>query len=401
MRPNASVPLKSVALPTEHGGWGFTLEPLLLGLLLAPGPPTLGLFLLGLFGFLARHPLKLLYQDLRRGKRYPRTELALRMGAAYLALSLAGLLLALLTAEGRLLLPLLLALPLGAYVAYTDARNRSRDLFPEVAAALFMAAFAPAGVLAGGLPPKVALGSLLALALRDVAALYHARTQVLRARGQTPRLYPALLALWGSALLALLSFRQGFLPSPTLLALLLLALFGSLTLLRPPVPARVVGWTQMGFGLLIVLATALGYTLQGLPTGLLGASALHRGLGLALGYPVYVVDIDPDRNAVVVGSDRDLLREEVLVDRVNWVAIPELTGPLEVTARIRYHAPDAAAVIEPAGEGRVLTRFREPQRAVTPGQAVVWYRDDLVVGGGVAVRTPHPAAVAAARAGAY
>ncbi|MGC8968569.1 MAG: YwiC-like family protein [Thermus sp.] len=282
MRANASVPLKSVALPTEHGGWGFTLEPLLLGLLLAPGLPTLGLFLFGLFGFLARHPLRLLYQDLRRGKRYPRTELALRVGAAYLALSLAGLLLALLTAEGPFLLPLLLALPLGAYVAYTDARNRSRDLFPEVAAAFFMASLAPAGALAGGLPQEVALGSFLALTFRDVAALYYARTQVLRARGQAPRLYPALLALWGSALLALLSFRQGLLPSPTLLALLLLALFGSLTLFRPPVPARAVGWTQMGFGLLIILATALGYTLEGLPTALLEAPALHRLLGFAL-----------------------------------------------------------------------------------------------------------------------
>ena len=95
----ASVPLKSVALPTEHGGWGFTLEPLLLGLLLSPGLPTLGLFLLGLLGFLARHPLKLLYQDLRRGKRYPRTDLALKVAGVYLVLALLGFLLAAFTAN--------------------------------------------------------------------------------------------------------------------------------------------------------------------------------------------------------------------------------------------------------------------------------------------------------------
>jgi len=63
---------------------------------------------------------------------------------------------------------------------------------------------------------------------------------------------------------------------------LLLAFFGGFTLFLPPVPARVVGWTQMGFGFLIVLATALGYTLQGLPTALLGVPALHRVLGLPL-----------------------------------------------------------------------------------------------------------------------
>ena len=278
----ASVPLKSVALPTEHGGWGFTLEPLLLGLLLSPGLPTLGLFLLGLLGFLARHPLKLLYQDLRRGKRYPRTDLALKVAGVYLVLALLGFLLAAFTARGPFLLPLLLALPLGAYMAWADAQNRARELFPEIGAALFMAAFAPAGVLAGGLPQEVALGSFLALALRDVAALYYARTQVLRARGLTPKRHPALLALGGSALLAFLLAQGRLLPYPVFLALLLLALYGSLTLFRPPVPARVVGWTQMGFGLLVVLSAALGYTLQGLPTALLGVPALHRLLGFAL-----------------------------------------------------------------------------------------------------------------------
>ncbi|KHG66316.1 hypothetical protein QT17_03270 [Thermus sp. 2.9] len=277
-----SVPLKQVALPTEHGGWGFTLEPVLLGLLLSPGPHTLGLFLLGLFGFLARHPLKLAYQDLRRGKRYPRTDLALKVGGAYLLLALLGLLLTALTAQGPFLLPLLLALPLGAFVAWADARGRSRDLFPEVAAALFMAALAPAGALAGGLGAQVAWGSFLALALRDLAALYYARTQVLRARGTFPKRYPALLALFLSASFAFLLAQRGLLPFAVFLGLLALALYGGYALFRPPVPARVIGWTQMGFGLLLVLLAALGYTWMGLPTALLGAPSLHRLLGWSL-----------------------------------------------------------------------------------------------------------------------
>ncbi len=278
----AGIPLKSVALPTEHGGWGFTLEPILLGLLLFPGPPTLGLALLGLFGFLARHPLKLIYQDLRKGKRYPRTHLALRVSGVYLTLALLGFLLTAFTAQGPFLLPLLLALPLGAFMLWADTQNRSRDLFPEIAAALAMASLAPAGVLAGGLGPGMALGSFLVLALRDVAALYYARTQVLRARGMRPKRYPAYIALWSSAGLALFLQGQGLLPLAASLVLLLLALYGSLALLRPPVEARIIGWTQMGFGLLLVLATALGYTLQGLPTALLGVPALHRFLGWAL-----------------------------------------------------------------------------------------------------------------------
>ncbi|GAA5335414.1 MULTISPECIES: YwiC-like family protein [Thermus] len=277
-----SVPLRSVALPAEHGGWGFTLEPVFLGLLLSPGPHTLGLLLLGLFGFLARHPLKLAYQDLRKGKRYPRTELALRVGGFYILLALSGLLLAARTAQGPFLLPLLLALPLAAYVAYADAKNRSRELFPELAAALFMAALAPAGVLAGSLEAEVALGSFLALALRDVAALYYARTQVLRARGASPKRYPTLLALFLSAALALFLAQEGLLPHAVFFGLLALALYGGYALFRPPVPARVIGWTQMGFGLLLVLLTTLGYTQMGLPTTLLRVPSLHRLLGWAL-----------------------------------------------------------------------------------------------------------------------
>ncbi|MCH1927539.1 hypothetical protein L6232_22335, partial [Shewanella sp. C31] len=105
--------------------------------------------------------------------------------------------------------------------------NRSRDLLPEVAAALFMASLAPAGVLAGGLGAEVAWGRFLALALRDVAALYYARTQVLRARGAGPKRYPAHLVLWGAVLLGLFLARQGLLPLATLLALAARALYGS------------------------------------------------------------------------------------------------------------------------------------------------------------------------------
>ncbi|WP_253665047.1 hypothetical protein [Thermus scotoductus] len=97
-----------------------------------------------------------------------------------------------------------------------------------------------------------------------------------------PRPFPAHLALWGAVLLAGLAGQAGFLPWPTGLSLLLLAFYGSVALSRPPVPARVIGWTQMGFGLLVVLATALGYTLEGVPTALPGVGGLHRLLGYAL-----------------------------------------------------------------------------------------------------------------------
>jgi len=72
---------------------------------------------------------------------------------------------------------------------------------------------------------------------------------------------------------------------------------------------------------------------------------------------------------------------------VNWVSMPEISGPFSVTARVRYRAESTEAVIERLADARVLTVFAKPQRAITPGQSVVWYKEDLVVGGG-RIETP-------------
>jgi len=108
----------------------------------------------------------------------------------------------------------------------------------------------------------------------------------------------------------------------------------------------------------------------------------RRGLGIALGRPVYVVDLDVARNRVIVGEERDLYRETLRVVNPNWIAIAELREPLRVTVKIRYRHQEASATIEPSADGSVLVRFDEPQRAITPGQAAVFYQDDLVIGGG-------------------
>lgn len=95
----------------------------------------------------------------------------------------------------------------------------------------------------------------------------------------------------------------------------------------------------------------------------------RRGLGIALGRPVYVVDLDVARNRVIVGEERDLYRETLRVVNPNWIAIAELREPLRVTVKIRYRHQEASATIEPSADGSVLVRFDEPQRAITPGQA--------------------------------
>ena len=108
----------------------------------------------------------------------------------------------------------------------------------------------------------------------------------------------------------------------------------------------------------------------------------RRGLGLALGRPLYVVRIDPERNAIVVGGKEEVLAEGLLASDVNLVSVPEISEPMKVKAKVRYRHPEADATVFPLEDGKLLVKFSEPQEAVTPGQSVVFYLGDVVVGGG-------------------
>jgi tRNA-specific 2-thiouridylase len=109
----------------------------------------------------------------------------------------------------------------------------------------------------------------------------------------------------------------------------------------------------------------------------------RRGLGRVGPEPAYVVRLDPARNAVVVGPREALRATRLGAEQVNWIAVADLTAPLEVEARVRHRAPRVPARVVPRSPGEVEILLAEPQYAVTPGQSVVFYRGDVVVGGGV------------------
>jgi tRNA-specific 2-thiouridylase len=109
----------------------------------------------------------------------------------------------------------------------------------------------------------------------------------------------------------------------------------------------------------------------------------RRGLGRLGAEPAYVVRLDPVRNAVVVGPRAALRATRLVAEAVNWISIPALTAPLDVEARVRHRAPRVAARVVPAAAGQMAIELREPQYAVTPGQSVVLYQGERVVGGGV------------------
>lgn len=108
----------------------------------------------------------------------------------------------------------------------------------------------------------------------------------------------------------------------------------------------------------------------------------RKGLGLALGYPAFVLEIRPETNEVVIGTHEESMAKYLRAGNLNFMSIEDLTEPQRVFTKIRYNHRGVWATIEKTGEDEILCTFEEPQRAVTPGQAVVFYDGEYVLGGG-------------------
>ena len=119
---------------------------------------------------------------------------------------------------------------------------------------------------------------------------------------------------------------------------------------------------------------------KGLPLYSVGQ---RKGLGIAAGKPLYVVALDYDSNEVIVGANSDVFGNSLIAGDLNFINVDTLTQPVTLQAKIRYHAPDAPALVTPLNDGTVQVDFEQPQRAITPGQSIVFYEKDCVFGGGI------------------
>ena len=108
----------------------------------------------------------------------------------------------------------------------------------------------------------------------------------------------------------------------------------------------------------------------------------RKGLGVATGSPLYVLQIKGDAKQVVVGDSESLYSRTLRARRVNLISVGDLTEPMRVTVKIRHRHEPSPATIAKSGDDEILVKFDEPQRAITPGQAAVFYDADIVVGGG-------------------
>jgi hypothetical protein len=263
-RPAARSPLKAVALPAEHGGWGLTAEPALLGLVVAPSVAGAALAAAALVAFTARTPLKAALVDRWRGRRLARTALAERVAAAELAVLVVLLAVAFATAGGSFWVPLAVAAPLVAIELWFDVRSRGRRLVPELAGSIGIASVAAAIVLAAGeggahgSGPRLAVGLWTVVAARAVASLPFVRVQLARAKGRPHRVVLSDAAqVAGLGLGAVAVALDGRLVVG-LVALIVVAAVDVAAVRRPPPPAVVLGIRQTVAGLAVVAATAAG-----------------------------------------------------------------------------------------------------------------------------------------------
>ncbi len=222
-------PWKSVALPVEHGGWSFLIEPLILGLVVAPSLAGVWIAASAVAAFLARHPLKLLALDRRRGVRYPRTRLAERFFAAYAAVAAYAFIFTLALTDLRILAPLGVGAPVALVALWHDLKGRGREALPEIAGAVGLGASATAIILAGSGNAATAWLSWALVAGRATTAILYVRARVRVDRGVTletrAQLARPVMAAHAIALLgAIVAGSVGPLPPVAASAFLLLTI---------------------------------------------------------------------------------------------------------------------------------------------------------------------------------
>jgi len=255
-----TIRVRTVALPIEHGAWGFWLEPALLGLLVAASPAGVALVVAALAALLLQTPLSIALTDRRRGRAYPRTALAWRWALGYGALLLAAGVAALLLASSWwVLVPVVMAAPLALGQLWFDAQQRAREALPEVLGALAMGSLVAAVALAAGWTLGAAIALWALLAARTVPAIMYVRARLRLERGAAVSLsnvlgwHLAALAIVSAGIVTVGGSWWFAAPYVVLLVRATLGLSGW----RRRVAAKVVGFGEIAHGLVTVALLAI------------------------------------------------------------------------------------------------------------------------------------------------
>ncbi|TRZ73735.1 MAG: hypothetical protein D4R95_02715 [Actinobacteria bacterium] len=252
---------RAVAVPSEHGGWGLTLEPVLLGLLIAPSMVGAMLGVGAFVAFLLRTPLKLIVIEIRRKRWLSRSQLATKFVIGELLVLALIASVALRAAGWSWLLPVVIAAPLVGVEFWFDVHSRGRRLVPELCGSVGIASVVSVIVLASGNSFGLAIGAWMVLSARAVGAIPFIRVQIARLRGtsESTQLSDAAQAVAVAMGVAAVVIDRQMLAG--FIGLLALALLQLVWVRKAPLPAKTLGLRQMVLGVGIVAVTAAGVLL--------------------------------------------------------------------------------------------------------------------------------------------
>lgn len=253
--------LRSIAVPTEHGGWGLTAEPVALGLAVAPSIAGLCLGSAAIIAFLARTPLRVVLVDRHRNRDLDRTGLARRVLLVEVAVIVALVAGAAVTATATFWWPAAIAAPLVATELWFDTRSRSRRLVPELAGTYGICSVAAMILLATGHPPAEAIAAWLILAGRATTAIPHVRAQIARLHRRSWSSRELIVADFAALAVAIAAVAIDPTVAPGAVAVAGVVTIQRITA-RTPVPAKVIGIRQTILGLAVVAATVAGIHLS-------------------------------------------------------------------------------------------------------------------------------------------
>jgi hypothetical protein len=253
---------RAVALPSEHGGWGLTAEPALLGLLIKPSLAGVLLGVAAAVAFLLRTPMKIVLVDSWRHRTLERTRLAARVTLVESLLLVALVTMAVIAADAAFWWPAAVAAPLVAVELWFDMRSRSRRLTPELAGAVGISSVAAMIVLAAGADVRVAVGAWLILAARSITAIPYVRAQIARLRYHpTSGVSLAVADLTAAAIAVVaVAIDTAFIAGAAAVGAVIA--IQRLSTAHEVPPPKVLGLRQMALGFGVVAVTALGVHLS-------------------------------------------------------------------------------------------------------------------------------------------
>ena len=261
VKQRSGIPLKTIALPIEHGSWGFVFEPIAAGLLLAPSLAGLFITVLVIGGFLTRQPLKFALADWQQGRRLPRTKIAKRFVLIFGAIAGFGFMGSLLVAPPHSFVSFVVVAPLVVYLILQDAARQTRNLLPEILAAIALSSSLPAMTLAAGwsLPGAIALWAIMLARL--IPSIIYVRNRLrLEKRKEFSRVSSFTSHVAAVLVVGALAYSG---LSPLLVVLVMFFLLGraafGMSRFRRVASAKTIGIYEVIYGVVTVLALVVGY----------------------------------------------------------------------------------------------------------------------------------------------